>query len=46
MSKPQSPSEFRAEVPGLCYYSPEPPKAPPAPQPALSALEQMFGYYD
>jgi hypothetical protein len=46
MSKLPSPSAFRPEVPGLSYYTPETPKAPkPAPQPVLTALEQMFGYY-
>lgn len=45
MSKPLSKSAFRPEVPGTAYYTPE--KAPVAPPvPALTALEQMFGYYD
>ncbi|MCW1918507.1 hypothetical protein NX862_07065 [Rhodobacter sp. KR11] len=41
MSKLQSAP--RPEVPGLSYYTPQPTK--PAPQPPLTALEQMFGYY-
>lgn len=50
MSKLQPSSAFRpatSEVPGLSYFIPEAPKpAPQPPVPMLSALEQMFAYFD
>ena len=47
MSKQHTPAVFRPEVPGLAYYLPEAPKAAEAakPEPALTALQQMFDYF-
>ncbi len=44
LSAPQTPKAKPRECPGYDYYAPQ--AAAPRPLRALTALEQMYGYYE